>query len=80
MPLFEFTNHDLLTMRLRNTLERITRSDICDLGGDFPEVRQEAHAEFRDVLVQAGRLGYSAVEIYDDVISEQEARADFEAE
>ena len=75
MPVIKLTEYDILTERLRLTLEDIAKSDICDPDEDFPDFRSKAQAELRSIVAQASIAGYTEGELYRYVIGAEEARA-----
>ena len=72
---------DILTQCFRIAFEQVAKCDICGPDDeDFPEIRGSAHARLRELRTQAATHGLADAELYDDIISREEAHADFEAE
>ena len=80
MPVIKITPRDILTSRLRLGMEDVVKLDLCDSDEDLPQLRRDAHAELRRVFAEARRFGYAEGDLYQDVISDEEGRADFEAD
>lgn len=80
MPILRITPYDGLVQSLRIILERISGSDICDPDTDFIETREDMQAAVRDLQARASSHGNTLEELYDSVVAEEEARADFQTE
>jgi hypothetical protein len=80
MAIIKITQLDILIERLRVAHVELVRLDLWDPDGYFPEARRAAQLELRNIAAEAKRAGFSYEEMLAQIVSGEEARADFEAE